>query len=384
MTTSRSAIDASRLRVTLVHERFTEYAGSEKVVAALAQRWPDAAVMAPIVLPAALPAALQGRVTGGALNRLVRSGGSYAHLLPLLPIAMRRLPVGRPDVVVASHHAFASQVVYATDAPVVAYVHTPARWIWDPSTRAGEAGGTAGAAALAAFSAAYRPFDVRAAGRLRMIVANSSAVAERIKRDWGQSARVVHPPVDTEYYTPDPSVEREDFFLIAGRLVPYKQPQLAIAAAKLAGVRLVVAGDGRSRAECEQLAGPNTTFLGRIDDEAQRDLFRRCAALIMPGVEDFGIVPVEAAACGAPVIATASGGALDTVIPGETGTLVSDTDDEHRWEAWASVLKSFRTSDFDPLAVRRHAEQFSRVSFITAMSAVVTEAASPREGDIHP
>lgn len=365
--------------VTVVHERFTEYAGSEQVVAQLAVLWPRARVVAPIVRPDRLPPSLRGRVSGGSLNRLVRPGGSYAHLLPALPWAMRHLDVGTPDVVVASHHAFASQVVHATDAPVIAYVHTPARWVWDPAMRSGEAGGAVGAAALGAFAAAFRGADRAAAARLRGIVANSSAVADRISRWWGRAAQVIHPPVDTDFFTPDPAVEREDFLLLAGRLVPYKQPTVAIRASEAAGRRLVVVGDGRMRAECERLAGPHTTFLGRVGDEELRSLFRRCAGLVMPGVEDFGIVPVEAQACGAPVLATAAGGALDSVLPGRTGALVAtDDSDAGAVDAWTAALENVDPTGYSPATIRAHAEGFSAALFRERMAAVVGVLAGAR------
>ncbi len=362
---------ADTANIALVHERFTEFAGSEQVVAQLAQMWPSATVSTPVVDPSVLPAELRGRVTGTALSRMLRPGGGYAHLLPALPVAMRHLDLGRPDVVVASHHAFADQIVHATSAPVVAYVHSPARWVWDPQMRAGEIGGRIGGAGLAAFAAAYRSRDRAAARQLTTVLANSHAVAARIREWWGRDAAVVHPPVDTEWYTPSTSVPREDFFLLAGRLVPYKQPALAVRAARKAGVRLVVAGDGRSRAECEALAGPGTEFVGRVSDSELRSLFRRASAVLMPGVEDFGIVPVEAQACGTPVLATGAGGALDSVIPGRTGQLV-EAGDDGLLDRWAAALAGFEPSQYDPAVIRRHAEGFSREVFRQRMDEQVT------------
>ncbi|MGY2083210.1 glycosyltransferase [Blastococcus sp. SYSU DS0539] len=361
--------------MTLVHERFTEYAGSEMVVEQLAREWPAAPILAPIARPGVLPADVEPRVSSTRLSRLLR-GTAYAHLLPALPVAMGRLPVPPSDVVIASHHAFATQVVRATSAPVVAYVHSPARWVWDPTMRANEVGGRVGAAGLAAFSAAYRPVDLRAAARVHTLVANSRAVADRISDWWGRDAVVVHPPVDTEYYRPGPETSRENFFLLAGRLVPYKRPDLAVRAAKQAGVRLVVAGDGRARAEVEQLAGPDTTFVGRVDDDGLRDLFRRCRALLMPGVEDFGIVPVEAQACGAPVLAIDAGGARDSVVPGRTGVLVPAVPTTDEVDVWARALASFDGSGYDPAAIRQHAESFSRAHFRRAMAGVVAKVLS--------
>ncbi|MGY1828546.1 glycosyltransferase [Blastococcus sp. SYSU DS0541] len=358
-------------RITLVHERFTEYAGSEAVVAELAKAWPDAPILAPIGRPGVLPPELEGRLRTTSLSRLLR-GDFYAHLLPLLPMAMARLPLPKSDVIIASHHAFATQVVRGTTAPVVAYVHSPARWAWAPEMRQGEPGQRIGAAALRSFSAAFRPLDKGAAARVHTMVANSRAVADRISQWWDREAMVVHPPVDTEYYSPDPTVPREDFFLLAGRLVPYKRPDLAIRAAEKAGVRLLVAGAGRFRSEIESLAGPGTHFLGRVSDDELRDLFRRCRALLMPGVEDFGIVPVEAMACGSPVIALDAGGARDSVAPGVTGELVpAGTTARDDVATWADQLRDFDSGHYDSAFVRRHAENFSRQQFAVKMRGVV-------------
>jgi len=358
-------------RTVVVHERFTEFAGSEAVVEQLARRWPQAPLLAPVSRSGVMPADLEGRVSSTRLSRLLRGSG-YAHLLPALPIALRRLRVPDADVVIASHHAFASQVVHATSAPVVAYVHSPARWVWDPQMRRGEVGGRLGELGLGAFAAAYRRHDRAAAARLRTVVANSTAVADRVSRWWERDAEVVHPPVDTEFYSPDASVPREDFFLLAGRMVPYKRPDLAVRAAARAGVRLVVAGDGRSRAEVEALAGPGTTFVGRVDDEELRSLYRRCRALLMPGVEDFGIVPVEAQACGAPVVAVDAGGARDSVRDGLTGVLVPATRrGPAEVDRWADALTDVAARSFDPAAARANAELFSRNIFQERMADVV-------------
>ena len=362
-------------RVALVHERFTDFAGSEMVVEQLAREWPGAPVLAPITRMESIPGPLRRQVRPGALTRFTTAGGAYAHLLPALPVAMRRLDTEGADVVVASHHAFATQVVHSTDVPVIAYVHSPARWVWDASMRRGEVGGRLGDAALGVFSAGFRPVDRRAAEKVHTMVANSRAVAGRILNWWGRESVVVHPPVDIARYQPDPDVAREDFFLMAGRLVPYKRPELAVAAAARAGVRLVVVGEGRARAECERIAGPDTQFLGRVDDATLLSLYRRCRALVMPGIEDFGIVPVEAQACGTPVIAAAEGGALDTVLDGETGELVDIADDGAE-ERWVDVLRRFQASDLDPATIRHHAESFSRARFRERMHAIVTAVAA--------
>ncbi len=221
----RDLLSGSR-SVAIVHERFTELGGSERVVEQMHEVWPEASVHAAISDPAVLPPGLQGvEVHTSGLQRAYRGGRGYAALLPLLPLAMRRLDVGHPDAVVVSHHAFAGRIRPPQGVPVVAYVHTPARWIWDPAMLANEAGGRVGRAGLRAFAATQRRADRAAARRWTALAVNSRHVAERVQRCWGLESEVIHPPIDTGFFTPDSSVPRDDFFLLAGRLVPYKQPE---------------------------------------------------------------------------------------------------------------------------------------------------------------
>lgn len=361
-------------RLALVHERFTEIAGSEHVMEQLAIHWPNADVFAPIAREEGIPAGLTKPPTTTWLNGVYNALGqrSYAPVLPMVPLAFRRMKLQDYEAVVVSHHAFATQAVFATDAPVIAYVHSPARWAWDPELRAGEGGGRAGAAILTALSAVARRCETSAAPKLTTVVANSTAVAQRIADWWGRDdALVVHPPVDTEGFTPDPSVERADFFLLAGRLVPYKRPDIAVRAAALADVPLVVAGDGRAMDACREMAGPKTTFLGRVSHEQLLELHRTTRALLMPGVEDFGIVPVESMATGTPVIALGEGGAIDTVVPGKTGLHVPPGTDEEVIDGFAAAMRSFSPGDFDRAEIRTWSEGFSRSHFRSRMAEVV-------------
>ena len=346
------------LRVVIVHEKFTIHAGSEKVVEELHRMWPNAPIHCAVCDPTTLSPTLASadiRPTPW-LRRAYRGGDSYAHLLPLLPLAARSHAIGDCDVVVTSHHQFANRVRSA--APVVSYTHSPARWIWDPTMRDDEIGGRIGRAGLTAFAATQRRADRAAAQRVRRVLANSSEVARRCREWWGRDAHIVAPPVDTSFHTPGPNTtERGDWFLLAGRLVPYKRPHLAVRAARLAGVRLVVAGDGRALDACKAEAGPDTEFLGAVSDDRLRELYRTTRALVFPGREDFGIVPVEAQACGAPVIALGAGGALDTVVPDRTGVLYAPGGDEAA--TLAAALRSFDPTAYDPAAIVEHAQSFS-------------------------
>jgi glycosyltransferase involved in cell wall biosynthesis len=367
-------------RLAIVHERFTELGGSERVVAALRSIWPDAAVFAAIADPQVTAALGGGPVNTSPLQALYGGGSRYAHLLPLLPAAMASLDLRDFDVVITSHHAFANRARPPAGAIMVSYIHTPARWIWDARLRGHEAAGRVGAAALAAFAISQRGADRRAAQRPQTVVANSRHVAERVRRWWGRRASVIAPPVDTDFFTPA-SGGRQPFFLLAGRLVPYKRPEVAVAAATRAGVRLVVAGEGRARRQCEEVAGRGVEFLGTVDNETLRHLMRTTQALVHPGEEDFGITAVEAQACGTPVIARAVGGVLDTVVDGVTGVLYPAGTDEVG--ELASALARFDGHPFTASAIRCHAEQFSLPRFQRAFSELVeglgwtSAAASP-------
>jgi glycosyltransferase involved in cell wall biosynthesis len=353
------------VRVAIVHERFTEYGGSEKVVEEFHQIWPDAQILTPLCdfarLPDSIPPSL---VRTSCLQRLYNGRGSHARLLPAIPLAVATMRAPDVDVVVASHHAFANQVrLNGSRTRFVCYVHSPARWVWDVKMVRGEPGGRIGEASLRAFAAAYRPWDRAAAQRPDLIIANSLAVQRRVSAWWGRPSVVVHPPVDTEFYRPDlERAKRDDFFLYAGRLVPYKEPEIAVEAANRAGVKLVVAGEGRHSKTLERMAGPTVQLRGRVSDAELRDLYQRCRAVVQPGVEDFGITAVEAQACGAPVIARAVGGALDTVVDGETGCLYEAGAQANATEL-SQVLMNFDATRYDQVAIVGHAQQFGRERF---------------------
>jgi glycosyltransferase involved in cell wall biosynthesis len=369
------------VRLAIVHERLTEIAGSEHVVAELSREWPDAPVTIPMV-DSRVEASFTSRVTTGSLSTAYRMAGyrSYAPLLPLVPGWLRRRDLGSPDAVIISHHAFALAAVHAASpTPTIAYVHSPARWAWDEAMRKEEASSRAGRLALDVLSRLAIKTELAAASRITTIVANSTAVAQRIKRHWHREAQVVHPPVNIDFYTPDAAQTREDYFLLAGRLVSYKRPDIAIRAAARAGVRLVVAGVGRESARCRRLAdGADVTFVGRVSNDELRSLYRGATAMVMPGEEDFGITPVEAMACGTPVIALGIGGALDSVVDGCTGTFVASADDARMVNGFAERLASFDGRRFDPVAIRAHAESFSPENFRRRMAGVVTQTLESR------
>ncbi|TQR85413.1 glycosyltransferase family 4 protein [Mycobacterium hodleri] len=369
------------MKLAIVHERLTEVAGSEHVVAELSREWPDAPVTIPIV-DQRVSASFSPQVRTGPLSSAYRMVGyrSYAPLLPLVPAWLRRRDFGSADAVIVSHHAFSVAAVNAAAAiPTIVYVHSPARWAWDKKMRREEVASLPGRLALDALSGLAIRTELTAAPKITTIVANSAAVAQRIRRHWNRESQVVHPPVNVAFYTPDAAETREDYFLLAGRLVGYKRPDVAIRAAAKAGVKLVIAGDGRDAARCRKLAaGGDITFVGRVSNEELRSLYRRAKAMLMPGEEDFGITPVEAMACGTPVIALGVGGALDSVVDGVTGSFVAEAGDDEMVSEFAEKFATFDSHSFDPVAIRTHAEQFSPEAFRRNMAEVVTQTLATR------
>lgn len=364
------------VRVALVHERLTDVAGSEHVVEQMARTWPDARIHVPFSRPKGIPRGLAPRVQTGPLQGAYRMTGwiSYAPLLPLVPWALGRVGINPDDtdVVVISHHAFAIAAA-AVDVPSVAYVHSPARWAWDEAFRHGESDSRAGRAALAVLAARAKVNETRWAQRPRIVVANSTAVRDRVRSWWGRDAEVVHPPVDTAYFTPG-DTPRGDYFISVGRLVPYKRVDLAVAAAVAAGVRLLVVGEGRDMERCRARSGPGVDFLGRLPRDEMRDLVRGARALVMPGEEDFGIVPVEAIAAGTPVLALARGGALDTVVPGVSGELVHGRDDDEVIAALAEAMRQWDDAAYSESTLAELATGFSEEAFRRRIAEVVDRA----------
>lgn len=358
-------------RIAIVHEKFTVDAGAERCVEALHDIWPAAPIFTTVCDPAVLAPGLRDAtiLTDRRLERLYRGGDRYAHLLPLLAPALRRHDLRDFDIVITSHHAFANRIRVSPSTRVVGYIHTPARWIWDASMRTHEVGGRIGRAGLATFAATQRGADRRAAGRLDVVVANSHEVAGRIERWWGRTSDVIAPPVDIDFFTPGDRSERGAAFLLAGRLVPYKRPEIAVAAATSAGVPLVVAGSGRALERCRAIAGPTVEFVPEVSRTELRERYRDARALLYPGVEDFGIMPVEAQACGTPVIALDAGGARDTVIDGVTGLRYASNGDPVA--ALADRLRTFDDARFDRQRIREHAEQFSTARFRRQMGDIV-------------
>ena len=364
------------MRVAIVHYWLVGMRGGEKVVEALLELFPDAVIYTHVVDRQALSETLRNRdIRTTFINRLPGARKHYQKYLPLMPMALEQLDLTGYDLVISSESGPAKGVITRPDALHICYCHSPMRYLWDhyPIYRAGA--GRVARAFMAMVFPFLRIWDFASAARVDHVVANSNFVARRIRKAWGRTAHVIFPPVDVDRFKV--SQERSDVFVCAGQLVPYKRIDLAIAAFNLSGAKLVIAGAGPEEARLRAMAGPNVTFAGAIDDAKFASLIRECRGLVFPGEEDFGIVPVEAMACGRPVIAYRSGGACDTVIDGVTGVLFA----EQTVESLLAAVNRFERlePDLDPHRIRAHAEAFGRQRFMREFDDFVRQSLAERE-----
>ncbi len=304
----------ARLRVALVHDWLTGMRGGEKCLEVLCRAFPDATLHTLIHRPGALSPAIEGMtIRTSPLQRVPGIVRHYRHWLPLMPLAARSWEVGSVDLVISLSHCVAKAVRVPPGVPHVCYCFTPMRYAWQRDAYLdGWSGRPLRLAVVGRVLDRLRAWDRATAARVSHFVAISETVRERIARCYGRESRVIRPPVDTDFYRPSHE-PREDFYLCVSALVPYKRVEQAVAACSRSNRPLVVIGAGPARPRLERLAGPGVRFLGWQPDEVIRDHYRRCRALLFPGEEDFGIVPVEALACGAPVLALGRGGAAEIV-----------------------------------------------------------------------
>ena len=350
-------------RVALVHDWLTGFRGGEQVLLSLARLFPDAPIFTLLHVKGSLPEELESRtIRTSFIGKLPFARRLYRHYLPLFPLAVRGLDVRSFDLVVSSSHCVAKSVTPGPQARHISYCHTPMRYVWDRfDDYFGPARvGRLGSAALRVMAEGLRAWDVATAHRVHQYVANSETVAARIRHFYGREATVIEPPVDTDFFTPGPDdPPSPDYDLVVSALVPYKRIDLAIDAANLTGRRLLVVGSGPEEARLRRRAGTSVEFLGSAHRERLLGLYRGCRALVLPGVEDFGIVVAEALACGRPAVVNAQGGGAEIVKHGEFG----QTFTEFSGEAVAAALHQLVPNRFSRLSLRKRAETFSRSKF---------------------
>ncbi len=349
------------MRTAVIHDWLNGMRGGEKVLEAMLPQLPEPTIFTLFHVPGSVsPGIERYPIHASWLNRLPFSRRHYRQYLPLFPRGVESFDLSGFDFVVSSSHCVAKGAIAPNGARHLCYCHTPVRYAYEQFETYFPRNRTRFWKLKKAAIDRLRRWDRATAGRPTRYLANSSAVAERIRKHYGRPAAVVPPPVDVEFFRGSDGV-RSDFLLAVGSLVPYKRYELAIEAARLAGRPLVLVGKGPEERRLRALAPASVRIVSDLDREALRELYRTCFAFVQPGEEDFGISLVEAAACGAPAAALGRGGALDTVVEGVNGALAT----EETPEGLAAALERLGRMRFDYTAVRARALPFSRERFAT-------------------
>jgi len=350
------------MKVAIVHEWLTTMGGSEKVILELKKLFPEAPIYTLVYNRKKLGKYFDKySIITSNLQKNPLAQIKHQLFFKYMPRAFESFDLNDFDVVITSSSAFAKGVITSADSVHICYCHTPPRYIWDLTHEYLKNYNVIIRGYLEKNFHYLRMWDTIAANRVDYFIANSKYVANRIKKFYKRNCYVIYPPVDTEYFTPAKDNEIEDYYLIVSRLVPYKRIDLAIEAFNQLSKRLIIVGDGPEYKKLKSIAKSNIEFLGYQPDEAVRDLYQRCKALIFPGIEDFGIVPVEVQACGRPVIALKKGGAVETVEEGKTGVFFERQDVESLKEAVYKFEQDIERFDKD--YIRSHAEKFSAERF---------------------
>jgi glycosyltransferase involved in cell wall biosynthesis len=360
------------MRVAIVHYWLVNMRGGERVVEQLCKLFPQADIFTLVCAPQNLSPALRSHdIQTSFLNRIPGAQRHYKKFLPLMPFALESFDLQKYDLVISSESGPAKGVITRPDAIHICYCHSPMRYIWDHYHLYRQEQGAITRALMALMTPPLRVWDVTTAARVDTFVANSEYVAKRIRRFYNRSATVIYPPVATQDFSP--AADTEDFYLCAGHIVPYKKIDLAVRAFSRSGKRLVVIGDGEKLQQLKKIAGPTVSVLGHQPFEVFRDHLEKCRALIFPGEEDFGIVPVEAMASGRPVIAFDAGGARETVSSDCVGVRFAEQTEDCLIDAVEKFEVLDREGHFQPDLIVRHAETFSVERFLDRMTNLINQ-----------
>jgi len=363
------------MRVALVHYWLVGMRGGEKVLEEMCRIWPKADIFTHVYVPSAVSETIrQHRISTSLIQRLPAAPRLYKKYLPLMPIALESLDLSAYDLVISSEAGPAKGILVRPDALHICYCHSPMRYIWDQYFLYRSRAGLFTKICMTAVLPSLRQWDAATAARVDHFIANSAFVAQRIEKYYRRSADVVHPPVAIEKFSICDDVD--DYYFTFGHLVTYKRFDLAVEAFSRLGKRLVVAGTGEEAKRLKAMAGPTIEFLGWQSDEQIARLLRRCRAFVFPGIEDFGIAPVEAMASGRPVIAFGCGGALETVVDGVTGIYFR----EASASGLAKAVLDFESCmhSFDPKIIREHSKKFESSRFAAKLKAVVAHQFTTR------
>lgn len=365
------------LKVALVHDWLTGMRGGEKVLEVFCKIFPTSPIFTLLHNKGSVDPSIESHpIFTSFINRLPMKKNKYRHYLPLFPLAIEQFNFKDFQLILSSSHCAAKGIIPPPDALHISYIHTPMRYVWDmyQDYFGSDQTGWFSKKIISLFAHYLRTWDTASSPRVDWFIANSNHVARRIKKYYGRDATVIYPPVDTAPYAP--SSKAGEYFLIVSALVPYKRTDLAISAFNQLGEKLVIVGEGPELKKLKKMAQPNIEFVEWQSPQNLIEYYANCKALIFPGEEDFGMVPVEAMACGKPVIAFARGGALETVIEqnkknGKQSTglfFYQQTGDDI-----ITAVKKFQQLEWDPEFIAQHARQFDRSIFQEKITSFIME-----------
>lgn len=369
-------IEESALRIAIIHYWLVAMRGGERVLEELLRLYPQADIFTHVADHEQLSPLITGhKITETSIARLPGAVKHYQKYLGLMPRALEELDLRGYDLIISSESGPAKGVIPAPDARHICYVHSPMRYIWDQYHPYARGLGMVQRFVFSYLAHGLRQWDVSTAARVDRFVANSNFVAERVNRYYRRDASVVHPPVDLGAYKLPETPQNRDYYLFVSQLVPYKRADLVINAFRGLDRTLKVVGEGSARHALEKDLPFNVELLGKVDGEALPRLYQGAKALVFPAEEDFGIVPVEAMACGTPVLAYGRGGVRDTVRDGETGLFFYEQD----VDAIRDVVERFEKDEeswVDPIRINAHAQSFGAARFRAEFKATVDEVMS--------
>jgi glycosyltransferase involved in cell wall biosynthesis len=362
------------MRLAIVHDYLIQMGGAERVVAAMAEAFPGAPIITSVTDTKRLLPELSGRpITNSWMDSLPGIRKHFKKYFMLYPVAFHSLGPVDADVTWISSSGFAKWIPLRQETVSICYCYTPPRFFWEPETYLSYEIANVALRALARCAVSpMRRSDYRCAQKINHFIAISRCVQERIRMFYQRDSQVIHPPVDIQRF--EINSETDDYYLILSRLVGYKRIDLAVRAFNLLRKRLVIVGQGPDRERLERMAGPTIQFAGGVSDNEAKHYLERCRGLIFPGREDFGIAPVEAQACGKPVIALAADGALETVLPEETGVLFRAP----TVESLAEAVKRAERIAWAPRRIRENAERFAKEVFVKKTAEFIQRVSGTR------
>lgn len=367
-------------KIALVHEWLVTWRGAERVVEAFAEVFPSAPIYTLVHRKGSQSQVVESRdIRTSFLQKLPLSTTKWRHYLPLMPSAIESLDLSAYDFVLSSSFCVAKGVITRPDAVHMSYCHTPMRYVWEQQQEYfGPQRASGLVRAVATFATNYlRTWDEASARRVDHYVANSAHVARRVRKRYGADAQVIHPPVDCTRFTRPLTTPTRDYYVMLGAFAPYKRVDLAIEAFQRMGKRLLIGGGGQEARSLARKLAPGSTveLVGEVAPDEIASFLGNAKAFIFPGEEDFGIAPVEAQACGVPVIAYGRGGALETVRGSDTESPTGLFFDEQTVEGLIDAVERFERSERpDPSRIRAHALTFDRPRFKDAIARAAEEA----------